>query len=169
MEAQLHADNRASSHVGLLFRWGEEFVYLFLKSKYKGYTCRWVNQLKESGKPYDLVLTRRRPGPGANLQMESSDGRDQDASDEGCYEPEVYVEVKTTTGGPEEASNPFPISLPELLFSREKEEHFQLFRVFRAGTSAAKILAVSDFFRRLTLASQLYCQMPFTAATGNGT
>ncbi len=155
--------------MGLLFRWGEEFVYRFLKFKYKGYKCRWVNQLKESGKPYDLVLTRCRPGPGANLLMGSSDSRDQDASDdEGCYEPEVYVEVKATTGGPEEASSPFPISLPELLFSREKEERFQLFRVFRAGTSAAKILVVSDFFRRLTLASQLYCQMPVTTAAGNG-
>jgi hypothetical protein len=39
-------------------RWGEEFVFLLLKSKYKRHDCRWVNRHGESGRPYDLTLQR---------------------------------------------------------------------------------------------------------------
>ena len=132
-------------------RWGEQFVFLFLKSKYyNGYKCRWVNQHEESGKPYDLILTRR--GQGGN---EGEHGVE-----------EIYVEVKSTTGGKEDAGSPFPISLPELLFANDKKERFHLYRVFRAGTNAATVLAVSDFYRRLTWASQLYCQVSVSAAAG---
>ncbi len=138
------------------FRWGEEFVCLFLKSKYKGHRCRWVNQLRESGKPYDLILTRRgRDERRSGTRSGSGDG--EDPGDSG--DDDVFVEVKSTMGGQEDANSPFPISLPELLFATKRKERYQLFRVFRAGTSAATILAMSDFYRRLTLASQLYCQV----------
>jgi hypothetical protein len=149
-------------------RWGEEFVFMFLKSKYKGYKCRWVNRLKESGKPYDLILTLRGR---AELWSGCHDGEDQGGLNHDCSDEEehdVYVEVKATTCGPEDADNPFPISLPELLFATDKKERFQLFRVFRAGTNTATVLAVSDFYRRLTQASQLYCQVSITATAGKG-
>jgi hypothetical protein len=146
-------------------RWGEEFVFLFLKSKYKGYTCHWVNRQNESGLPYDLTLTRprragRRGGSGDSEEQGGSDGSDDNEA--------VFVEVKSTTGGQEDAGNPFPISLPELLFATNRKERYQLYRVFRAGTGAATVLAVSDFYRRLTLASQLYCQVSVAAANGSG-
>ena len=80
----------------------------------------------------------------------------------------MYVEVKSTTSGPEVANSPFPISLPELLFADQQKERFQLFRVFRAGTRTASVLAMSDFYCRLVRASQLYCQISVAAASGGG-
>jgi hypothetical protein len=144
-------------------RWGEEFVFLFLKSKYKEYSCHWVNRHEESGLQYDLILTRRGR---AECLSGSSEGENRDGWDDLDDNKSIFVEVKSTTGGREDADKPFPISLHELLFANKVEERYQLFRVFRAGTRDATVLAVSDFYRRLTLASQLYCQVSVSDTSG---
>ena len=133
-------------------------MYLLLKSKFRTYNCQWVNRLKESGKPYDLILTRlgREERPGGS----SGTDYDQEGLKGGnCEDETVYVEVKSTILGPKEAANPFPMSYPELLFATEHKERYHVYRVFNTGTNAATVLAVSDFYRRLCHKSQLYCQV----------
>jgi hypothetical protein len=148
-------------------RWGEEFVLLLLKSKYKRHDCRWVNRHGESGRPYDLTLQRSDTAGGGSDDDDDGDDGD-DGPGGGGGDGLVHVEVKSTTQGPEDAEGPFPISIPELLFAAQRKERYQLFRVFRAGTGRASVLALSDFYRRLTLASQLYCQLSVAAAPGAG-
>ena len=149
-------------------------MYLLLKSKYRGYHCRWVNRAEESGRPYDLILTRSPSSlPGrSGVRGPDGSGDDSDDLEEGSGSDRcgpgggvagddglVYVEVKATTSGPEGANGPFPISLPELLFAAEHRGRYQVYRVCRAGTGAASVLAIGDFYRRLVRASQLFCQL----------
>ncbi len=101
-------------------RWGEEFVFLLLKSKYKRHNCRWVNRHGESGRPYDLTLQRSDTAGGGSDDDDDGDDGD-DGPGGGGGDGLVYVEVKSTTQGPEDAEGPFPISLPELLFAAQRK------------------------------------------------
>jgi hypothetical protein len=90
-------------------RWGEELVFLHLSRKYQSnpsYQVTWVNEHGETGRPYDVLVSR--PQPLGDL----------------------YIEAKTTLDGRKRL---FEVSLPELLFAIEQKAHFEVFRVVAPG------------------------------------
>ena len=108
-------------------RWGEQFVYTLLKRsgelpdgrKIKQIT--WVNEVKESGKPYDLEL---------ELESDQPDTVQRD-----------YIDVKSTASGQKEL---VAASWKELKFAQAQSENYYIYRVYGAGSSSSRVCLVRN-------------------------
>ena len=127
-------------------RYGEELVYLFLQQQkelgllqYTGFddytvTVKWVNEEKESGKPYDIYL-----------QFSPPDRSTQQS---------LFIEVKTTTS---QNKGIFEISNRQLQFAHQHKHTFHLYRVFNAGQTTVQLYRVQNLVQCLdTNQAQLY-------------
>jgi hypothetical protein len=103
-------------------QWGEMFVFEMLKKKYEDDIERnlirveWVNQVKESGLPYDFRI----------FDLSKKNDFDFDEN----QNTTMYIEVKSTVKSVQEA---FPISYQELTFSHKFSSKFQIYRLYNAG------------------------------------
>lgn len=84
----------------------------------------WVNEHKEHGTPYDILLVRRREGSGPFS---------------GSKEVLAYIEVKSTCT---RARRDFEMSLRELLFAARFGRAYKVYRVFRASTGVTQRMHV---------------------------
>ena len=97
-------------------RWGEEFVYTYLKTLgqlpdgRKIQSIQWLNEEVESLKPYDIVV-----------HVEAK---------------ELYIEVKSTSSSDKEL---VAVSWKELKFAEEQSENYQLYRVYNAGKASRQL------------------------------
>lgn len=105
------ADNQAKLDVG---RWAEEHVYEHLKTKYQKVT--WVNQEKESYKPYDFIV-------------------------QGNKGEELFIEVK---GTPSREKNLFKISVEEWKLMFEKGSNYLIYRVYSVGNQDAQTYIIEN-------------------------
>ena len=107
-------------------RWGEEFVYTFLKAKGRlpdGRTfqsIQWVNENSESANPYDIEIE--------------------------VANEKIYIEVKSTTSAHKEL---VAISWRELKFAEEQHGNFHLYRVYRAGKVTTELCWLENLFNYL--------------------
>lgn len=113
-------------------RWGEMFVYAFLKKSgklpdgRKIKTITWVNEIKESGAPFDLELEVESDQPNAVQKQ--------------------YIEVKSTSSS-EKAL--VAASWNELKFAESQSENYYIYRVYKAGSSASRVCLVQDLCAHL--------------------
>lgn len=107
-------------------RWGEEFVYTFLKAKgglpdgRKFQSIQWVNENNESENPYDIEIE--------------------------VANEKIYIEVKSTTSAHKELA---AISWRELKFAEEQSGNFHLYRVYRAGKATTELCWLENLFNYL--------------------
>ncbi|CAB3982059.1 Hypothetical predicted protein [Paramuricea clavata] len=85
-------------------RWGEECVYMLLKHIEKDHQVVWVNEIAESGLPYDIRIK----------------GKDV----------EIFIEIKSTSASEKHV---LEISSQEIKCAFEKREDYHLYRVYNAG------------------------------------
>jgi hypothetical protein len=111
-------------------RWGEQWVNQVLKNKYRTelqeqkVTIEWMNEIAESGLPYDFRLT---------FHSDSSVDNMFDADLEIIETDNVkFIEVKCTTKDGREA---FPVSIQELNFAQKFSTQFEIYRVYNAANS----------------------------------
>jgi hypothetical protein len=86
-------------------RFGELWVWEILKKKHENdiyVELEWMNEMDESGLPYDFILTNKR------------------------IQRIKYIEVKSSV---RKNKNVFPISLNELMFMKTNEENFEIYRL----------------------------------------
>ncbi|CAK8986870.1 Protein NO VEIN (Protein EMBRYO DEFECTIVE 2597), partial [Durusdinium trenchii] len=106
-------------------RWGEEFVYNYLKQKLESEDTAkrvvWVNEIEETGFQYDL-------------RIEDGDG-DVDA----------YVEVKTSRAKDKQL---FEMSYREWTFAQKEGGKFVIFRVSNAGKEDVELCSITNPFRQ---------------------
>lgn len=100
-------------------RWGENLVFNYLlqqkiRSNSYIFSVVWVNEMKESGKPFDFEIKLY----------------DTDSTNKSLYT--VYIEVKSTLFDKKEA---FEISGPEVQFALEQKANFHIYRVYNAGNA----------------------------------
>ena len=100
-------------------RWGENLVFNYLlKEKLRSnsyiFSVVWVNELKESGRPFDFEVKLY----------------NTDTADRSLYT--VYIEVKSTLSDKKEV---FEISGAEVQFAMEKHSNFHVYRVYNAGNA----------------------------------
>ncbi|CAJ1332191.1 unnamed protein product [Effrenium voratum] len=107
-------------------RWGEEFVYNYLKSKLEseegGKRVVWVNEVEETGFQYDLRI-----------------------EDSGSGEVDAYVEVKTSRAKDKQL---FEMSYREWTFAQKEGGKFLIFRVSNAGKEDVELCSISNPFRQ---------------------
>lgn len=92
-------------------RTGEHVAFKYFSEKFGEKSVRWVNEVKESGLPYDVVVE------GDDNKME-------------------YIEVKATTNGRKDW---FVITVREWQFAVEKGEDFSIARVVLSDGKLAQI------------------------------
>uniref|UniRef100_A0A1D1YMP8 Putative tRNA threonylcarbamoyladenosine biosynthesis protein Gcp n=2 Tax=Anthurium amnicola TaxID=1678845 RepID=A0A1D1YMP8_9ARAE len=92
-------------------RWGEAMAYKYFSAKLNSSPVKWVNELKETGLPYDLIIGE----DGDNVQ---------------------HIEVKTTTSTNKDW---FPITAREWQFATDKGDLFSIAHVVLLDTNNAKI------------------------------
>ena len=80
---------------------------------------KWVNEVEETGCPYDFLVKIRDPETPSEII-------------------EIYIEVKATKSNNKSF---FEISAQEVKFAQEKQEYYHLYRVFNAGDSSNVRLA----------------------------
>jgi hypothetical protein len=120
----LEDDPESIARIG---RWGEEYVYNVLRRRnclpngLKITGIDWVNEITESGSPYDIEVTLER-----QEGMEAT-GEDGD---------KVYIEVKSTASSSKDL---VAFSWNELKFAEEKKDSYQLYRVYHAGTQTPRL------------------------------
>lgn len=105
-------------------RWGERFVYNYLKSVLGRRGCisagakvRWVNEASESGLSYDICVD---DASGVTIK---------------------YVEVKATRGSGQHA---FEVSHAEWAFAQQHGSQYAIYRVHNAGSSSISLSIVPD-------------------------
>ena len=86
----------------------------------------WVNEERESGLPYDLVLAAMAPATG---QAAGSSGRRGGAG----HDVVAYVEVKSSRG---HSRDMFEISQAELAFAEREGKRYHVLRVWGTRTGA---------------------------------
>jgi len=109
--------------------WGEHFVYRLLKKTKASSQVVWINEISETGKPYDIEIT-------------DALGR------------KTYIEVKTTA---RMDLMMFAISWNELLFAAEVGRRYHIYRVFAAppdgvstgDSSRIRVLTVENPVQRI--------------------
>ena len=107
-------------------RWGEQFVYTFLKAKGRlpdgreFQSIHWANENEESANPYDI-----------EVQIENE---------------KVYIEVKSTSSARKEL---VAISWQELKFAEEQGGRYHLYRVYSAGKASKELCWLEDLFNYL--------------------
>ena len=118
IEHVLVPDNQENSDSRMeIGRWGEQFVYSYLKNKLtlpdqtKIISIKWINEKAETGYPYDMEVEV------SGMQT-------------------MYVEVKTTST---QDKAMIPTSWNELRFAQEKGKLYLLFRVYNAGKAAGEV------------------------------
>lgn len=108
-------------------RWGEEYVYVVLKKMEqlpdgtKIQSVKWINENKETDKPYDIVVEVK------------SDGQVKVR----C----VYIEVKSTSAREKELVS---ISMNQLKFAEDQGEDFHLYRVYSAGRPRSRLCMLEN-------------------------
>eukprot|EP00919_Chromeraceae_sp_WS-2016_P035494 GHVR01084157.1.p1 GENE.GHVR01084157.1~~GHVR01084157.1.p1 ORF type:complete len:598 (+),score=159.06 GHVR01084157.1:254-2047(+) len=109
-------------------RAGEILVVRFLQmqllceeSKYYGLTMHWINENRESGKPFDIRLTK-----GASCAETSE---------------ELFVEVKTTAS---DDRSMFKMSHDEWKFADNQRQNYEVYRVFGVGTKKPKVYHIGN-------------------------
>ena len=117
IEQALVPDYQESSSRMEVGRWGEQFIYSYLKNKQalpnqtKITSIKWINAQAETGYPYDIEVEVN------SMQT-------------------MYVEVKATST-PDKVM--IATSWNELHFAQEKGESYLLFRVYNAGKSVREV------------------------------
>ncbi|KAL7677848.1 hypothetical protein ACOME3_004081 [Neoechinorhynchus agilis] len=110
-------------------RWGEQFVYKNLLHENQADVDNgnvqivWLNEMKESGRPYDITITR-------NQKV-------------------LYIEVKATAD--RDCRCYFPISAAEIYHAMDNPGMYDVYRVSGAGgdESNAKLMIIRDLPRKL--------------------
>lgn len=110
-------DTQSKLDVG---RWSEEYVFHFLQGKNK--RVLWLNEVAESYKPYDFIVT-------------TSEGID------------IFIEVK---GTPSDKKSIFPISSAEWKLMFEQGEKYFIYRVFSAGTDTPDLKMIQNPANEIT-------------------
>jgi len=107
-------------------RWGEQFVYSYLRQKLEAEDSDkrvvWVNEVEETGFQYDL--------------------RVEDVS---SGEVEAYVEVKTSRCKDKQI---FEMSYKEWNFAQKEGNRFVIFRVSNAGKEDVELCSITNPFRQ---------------------
>ena len=107
-------ESRSKMEIG---RWGEQFIYSYLKHQQtlpdqtKITSIKWINEQAETGYPFDI-----------EIEVNSRQT--------------MYIEVKTTST-PDKVM--VPMSWKELHFAQEKGQLYLLFRVYNARKSAGEV------------------------------
>jgi len=102
-------------------RWGEKYVYEILLKKHdleikrSQMKIEWINQETETGHPYDIKIT--------NYAEDSWDTIN-----------ETFIEVKSTTKPYKESKDFFQVSINELTFAISKQDNFEIYRLYNAGS-----------------------------------
>eukprot|EP00435_Cladocopium_sp_Y103_P041146 s1855_g11.t1 len=106
-------------------RWGEQFVYHYLKQKLEsedaGKRVLWVNEIEETGFQYDLRI------------------------EDGNGEVDAYVEVKTSRAKDKQL---FEMSYREWTFAQKEGGKFVIFRVSNAGKEDVELCSITNPFRQ---------------------
>lgn len=120
------SDQAADPEIG---QWGEELVGSYLENQKRSGVIidySWKNKREESGCPYDFEV--------------------HFADDSGLQTD--YIEVKSTVSDTKEV---FEISIQQVKFASEKNEHFHIFRVFNAGDMEnVKLIRITDLNMRMS-------------------
>ena len=98
-------------------RWGEQLVYYHLirlseQPQSNIANVQWVNEEKETGLPYDLIITEH----DEETQVANS----------------IFIEVKSTIS---DKKMFFDMSVQEVKFAQEQQANYHLYRVFCAGNA----------------------------------
>lgn len=130
----------SAEHLLAIGRLGERLVYSAMQARLRDSPqalLSWVNEEREAGLPYDLVVS------------ESLQGEADSDVDGGAHERVVrFIEVKTTTRPAGAVA--FPISLAEVAFAHGKRSRYELWLVTLAapqsegGPVGASIVTVRD-------------------------
>ncbi len=119
-------------------RWGEEYVYQVLLRRgalpcgRKIENISWVNQTRETGKPYDIEV---KLGGGGG-----------DADGDEIKDDRIYIEVKSTVAENKDLAF---FSLNELKFAEKVSSYYHLYRVYNTGKSSSRICHLENLHKYL--------------------
>ncbi|KAG5511832.1 hypothetical protein GH5_08146 [Leishmania sp. Ghana 2012 LV757] len=111
----------------------ERYVYELLQEEYakeaqqSGVRVIWVNETREAGSPFDILVVKPR--------RLSSGGGSRNSVDNGRWDVVQYVEVKSTCTANRQD---FELSMAELLFAARFGAAYRVYRVFGASTDALR-------------------------------
>ena len=109
-------------------QWGEQYVFIILQKK--GYlpdgshirSISWLNEDKETDKPYDIVV-----------ELESGSSSQQFQT--------IYIEAKSTAADEKELLS---ISWTQLKFAEDHGGNFHLYRVYRTGRQQSHLCMLEN-------------------------
>eukprot|EP00659_Diplonema_papillatum_P009397 gene9397-14574_t len=124
-DPSLYKDRDTTDDQGVLEkigRWGEQYVFRYLRRHADPLVDHvWVNEVEETGAAYDIVERRRDPSTGI-ISV-------------------TYIEVKATAAV---AKMFFQFTYREMQFAQANGQSFHVYRVFSAGTDAARIMVIRN-------------------------
>ncbi|CBZ23578.1 conserved hypothetical protein [Leishmania mexicana MHOM/GT/2001/U1103] len=112
----------------------ERYVYELLREEYAkqaqqgGVRVVWMNESREAGSPFDILVIKPRRLSSSNAKVNSSS-----SADSSRWDVLQYVEVKSTCTANRED---FEMSMAELLFAARFGAAYRVYRVFGASTDA---------------------------------
>lgn len=158
-----HSDEQDQESFVRIGRWGEEHVYTVLRASGELPNGRkidsivWVNEMEESGKPYDIeVMVERGDAGGRGVDGGTGgggDGKEGEISNvpgdgDGEEEPKtkVFIEVKSTVAHEKAIVE---ISLNELNFAVLKSCDYHMYRVYGAGLPSSRLCLLENLHQFL--------------------
>jgi len=127
-------------------RWGEEYVFSVLQARSelpsgkKIVELQWINQEKETGMPFDIIVTVAEDKE-ENEEVMEVEGELAAGSQENLSTRKIYIEVKSTAAK-EKAM--FEISPNEIKFSEQKRSNYHVFIVRSAGMRCSRLFQLEN-------------------------
>lgn len=109
----------------------ERYVYRLLCEEYKSekdVKVVWVNEVEESGSPYDILVLQPRP---SNIRRQTPISSPQEAPAQQAWQVRSYIEVKSTCTSNRQD---FEMSLQEVIAAARYGAAYHVYRVFGAST-----------------------------------